>query len=148
MGERRTNCAIRAPAVRAALRSVTTSAGVVVDDLAHGIDLVVRGDDLFASTGRQILLARLLGRETPPAFLHHPLVMKAPTQKLSKSDGDSGVRDLRAAGWNPGHVIGHAAYRAGLITEPRDLTIADLPLLVRGRGQRDHPDRDGLSADS
>ncbi len=87
--------------LRDRLGNWTYQLAVVVDDLLHGIDLVVRGDDLFASTGRQILLAQLLGRESPPAFFHHGLVMQTPTQKLSKSDGASGVRDLRAAGWTP-----------------------------------------------
>ena len=31
--------------------------------------------------------------------------MKTPDQKLSKSDGDTGVRDLRAKGWTPADVI-------------------------------------------
>jgi glutamyl/glutaminyl-tRNA synthetase len=75
-----------------------------VDDFRQGIDLVVRGVDLLASTGRQIRLARLLGRDTPPAFLHHALIMKGPDQKLSKSDGDTGIRDLRARGWTPEQV--------------------------------------------
>src|SRR5690242_6519988 len=66
-----------------------------VDDFVQGVTLVIRGDDLLASTGRQIQLGRLLGRHTPPRFLHHALLMKTPTQKLSKSDGDSGVADLR-----------------------------------------------------
>jgi glutamyl/glutaminyl-tRNA synthetase len=79
-----------------------------VDDLVQGVTLVIRGDDLLASTGRQIQLARLLGRADPPQFLHHPLIMKSPRQKLSKSDGDSGVRDLRAAGWTPQQVIDRA----------------------------------------
>jgi glutamyl-tRNA synthetase/glutamyl-Q tRNA(Asp) synthetase len=70
-----------------------------VDDYQQQIDLVIRGEDLLASTGRQIRLARLLGRERPPAFLHHRLVMKTPEQKLSKSDGATGLRELRAAGW-------------------------------------------------
>jgi glutamyl-tRNA synthetase/glutamyl-Q tRNA(Asp) synthetase len=78
---------------------------VTVDDDEQGIDLVVRGTDLLDSTGRQIQLARLLGRAAPPSFLHHPLVMKGPGQKLSKSDGDTGVRALRAAGWTPAQVI-------------------------------------------
>jgi glutamyl/glutaminyl-tRNA synthetase len=78
---------------------------VAVDDWEQGINLVVRGEDLLDSTGRQIHLARLLGRESPPAFLHHALIMKSATQKLSKSDGDSGVRDLRAAGWSAEAVI-------------------------------------------
>jgi glutamyl-tRNA synthetase/glutamyl-Q tRNA(Asp) synthetase len=79
-----------------------------VDDWRQGIDLVVRGTDLIASTGRQIRLARLLGRERPPVFLHHPLIMKSPDQKLSKSDGDTGVRDLRARGLTAEEVIGKA----------------------------------------
>ena len=81
---------------------------VTVDDYVQGVTHVVRGDDLLASTGRQLQLARLLGREEPPQFLHHPLIMKTPTQKLSKSDGDTGVRDLRARGWTPAQVIAHA----------------------------------------
>ena len=75
-----------------------------VDDLRQGVDLVIRGIDLLPSTGRQIRLARLLGRGTPAAFLHHPLIMKSPEQKLSKSDGDTGVRELRARGWTAEQV--------------------------------------------
>jgi glutamyl-tRNA synthetase/glutamyl-Q tRNA(Asp) synthetase len=79
-----------------------------VDDLVQGVTLVVRGVDLLASTGRQILLARLLGRAEPPRFLHHSLIMKSPDQKLSKSDGDTGILELRAAGWTPAQVIERA----------------------------------------
>ena len=76
-----------------------------VDDFRQGIDLVVRGRDLLASTGRQIQIAGWLGRAEPAVFAHHELIMKSPTQKLSKSDGDTGVRDLRAAGWTPDQVL-------------------------------------------
>jgi glutamyl-tRNA synthetase/glutamyl-Q tRNA(Asp) synthetase len=116
--------------LRDRLGNWTYQFAVVADDLEMGIDLVARGDDLFASTGRQILLARLLGRDRPPAFLHHPLIMRTPTQKLSKSDGATGVRDLRAAGWTPVRVLGHAAHRGGLLAAPRDLDHDDLPALV------------------
>lgn len=75
-----------------------------VDDYRQGIDLVIRGEDLLPSTGRQIRLARLLGRERPATFRHHPLIMKSPDQKLSKSDGDTGIRDLRARGWTVAQV--------------------------------------------
>ncbi len=75
-----------------------------VDDVRQGIDLVIRGVDLLASTGRQIRIARLLGRGTPPEFRHHRLIMKAPGQKLSKSDGDTGIRDLRGNGWTAARV--------------------------------------------
>jgi glutamyl-tRNA synthetase/glutamyl-Q tRNA(Asp) synthetase len=89
-----------------------------VDDYQQGITLVVRGRDLLASTGRQIQLARLLGRSEPPAFLHHPLIMKSASQKLSKSDGDSGVRELRARGWSAGQVIAHVRELTDLPTVP------------------------------
>ena len=84
-----------------------------VDDHLQGITDVIRGVDLLSSTGRQILLARLIGRETPAVFAHHPLIMKSPTQKLSKSDRDTGIRDLRAAGWTASRVIATAAERIG-----------------------------------
>jgi glutamyl-tRNA synthetase/glutamyl-Q tRNA(Asp) synthetase len=84
-----------------------------VDDFRQGIDLVIRGVDLLASTGRQIRIARLLGRATAPEFRHHPLIMKSATQKLSKSDGDTGVRDLRARGWVAAEVIAAARAAAG-----------------------------------
>jgi glutamyl-Q tRNA(Asp) synthetase len=76
-----------------------------VDDHLQRITDVIRGVDLLSSTGRQIRLARLLGRTTPPRVWHHRLVMKSPEQKLSKSDGDTGVRDLRAAGWTADAVL-------------------------------------------
>jgi glutamyl-Q tRNA(Asp) synthetase len=90
-----------------------------VDDYVQGVTLVIRGDDLLASTGRQIQLARLLGRTEPAAFYHHPLVMKTAEQKLSKSDGDTGVRELRARGWTAPQVIGHAAALAGFLDVER-----------------------------
>lgn len=117
--------------IRDRLGNWTYQFAVAVDDLAQGVDLVIRGDDLFASTGRQNLLARLLGRPSPPVFLHHSLVMKSSTQKLSKSDGDTGVRDLRAEGWTPERVIGHAAHLAGLTGSTQALNAHDAPSLFR-----------------
>lgn len=78
---------------------------VAVDDWRQGIDLVIRGTDLLGSTGRQIKLARLLGREQPAVFVHHPLVMKSAGQKLSKSDHDTGIRDLRLMGRSAEEVL-------------------------------------------
>ena len=86
---------------------------VTADDHLQRITDVIRGVDLLASTGRQIRLARLVGRPTPPRFWHHPLVMKSPSQKLSKSDGDTGVRDLRAQGWSAEAVLAKARELSG-----------------------------------
>ncbi len=90
--------------IRDRLGNWTYQFAVSVDDFDQGIDLVIRGEDLLASTGRQIRIARLLGRETAATFLHHALLMKSPTQKLSKSDRDTGIRELRARGWTPAEV--------------------------------------------
>lgn len=81
---------------------------VAVDDLDQGVDLVIRGEDLLSSTGRQIRLARLLGREKAPRFLHHALVRKTDGAKLSKSAGDTAVRELREAGVSASEVIERA----------------------------------------
>jgi len=92
---------------------------VTVDDDRQGITTVIRGTDLLSSTGRQIRLARMLGRAEPPMFLHHPLIVKASGEKLSKSNRDTGVRDLRRAGLTPQDVIGRAAAAVGLIEGER-----------------------------
>ena len=103
---------------------------VTVDDTDQHIDLVIRGADLLASTGRQIRLARLLGRTVPPVFLHHPLLHGDTGVKLSKSNRDTGIRELRAQGLSPADVIGLAAARAGLIDRPRPVPAGDVSGLI------------------
>lgn len=100
--------------VRDRLGQWTYQFAVTVDDLEQGIDVVIRGEDLLSSTGRQRALARLLGRTRPLHFLHHSLIRHPDGAKLSKSAGDTGVRELRAAGLSAAEVIGRAAYVAGL----------------------------------
>jgi glutamyl-Q tRNA(Asp) synthetase len=56
---------------------------VVVDDADQGITHVVRGADLLASTPRQIWLQQQLRLPTP-SYLHHPIVIDAKGEKLSK----------------------------------------------------------------
>ena len=99
----------------------TYQCAVVVDDLRQGVDMIVRGDDLLASTGRQFLLRTLLGGGRQPLTLHHPLVTREDGAKLSKSAGDTGLADLRRAGWTPERVLGHAAWLGGLQHDARPL---------------------------
>ena len=94
--------------LRDRLGNWTYQYAVTVDDHLQQITDVIRGIDLLPSTGRQIRLARLLGRSAMPRFAHHGLVMKSVTEKLSKSDGDTGVRELRAAGWSAEAVLDRA----------------------------------------
>ncbi len=102
---------------------------VVVDDLRQGVDLVIRGEDLFQSTGRQLLLGRRLRRPTPPVFLHHPLIRKPGGQKLSKSSGDTGIRELRGGGVAAARVLGRAAFLTGLQASDVPVASADLAKL-------------------
>lgn len=104
---------------------------VVVDDLEQGIDVVIRGADLLESTGRQIRLARLLGRDRPPTFIHHPLLRHPDGNKLSKSAGDTGLRELRAAGHTPAEVLGAAAHQSGLQSTPDPIAADSLAALFR-----------------
>ena len=87
---------------------------VVVDDLRQGVDLVVRGEDLVESTGRQIRLGRMLGRAEPARFLHHPLILDDEGVKLSKTAASGPIAADREAGRRPEDVIGEAARRVGL----------------------------------
>ena len=102
---------------------------VVVDDLIHDVDVIIRGEDLLTSTGRQLQLASLLGRETAPLFLHHTLLVHADGSKLSKANRDTALRDLRADGATAAALLGEAAVRAGLLSAHRSLTALDVPAL-------------------
>jgi len=76
---------------------------VVVDDALQGVSEIVRGQDLFHATSVHRLLQALLGLPEP-AYRHHALVRDADGRKLSKSDGSTGLRELRAAGASPAGI--------------------------------------------
>ena len=69
---------------------------VVVDDAASGVDQVVRGDDLLASSPRQAYLAALLGHPQP-VYAHVPLALNAQGKRLAKRDGAVTLAELGAA---------------------------------------------------
>jgi glutamyl-tRNA synthetase/glutamyl-Q tRNA(Asp) synthetase len=99
---------------------------VVVDDLRQGVDLVVRGRDLLASTPDQIRLGRLLGRDVAATFAHHSLVRHPDGRKLSKADGDTSVRESRAAGRPAAELVGEAAAAVGLIYAARPIEATEV----------------------
>lgn len=68
---------------------------VVVDDDAQGVEEVVRGDDLLASTPRQVHLARALGLAVP-RYLHVPLVLGPDGARLAKRHGSVTLADAAA----------------------------------------------------
>jgi glutamyl-tRNA synthetase len=72
----------------------------LLDDLHFGVDLIVRGQDLFPSTLAQLDLTRILGKEefAKTTFYHHPLLKGPDQSKLSKSAGAYSIRQLRQYG--------------------------------------------------
>jgi glutamyl-Q tRNA(Asp) synthetase len=73
---------------------------VVVDDAFQGVNLVTRGNDLFAATHVQRLLQSLLGLPMP-TYAHHELILDEQGRKFSKRDRAVTLRDLRASGETP-----------------------------------------------
>ncbi|MCR8561491.1 hypothetical protein KXD93_27805 [Mucilaginibacter sp. BJC16-A38] len=78
----------------------------VVDDLFYGVDLIVRGEDLWPSTLAQQELAMLLGKPqfSEIVFYRHPLLTEE-GNKLSKSAGATSVRYLRESGKTPADIF-------------------------------------------
>ncbi len=78
----------------------------IVDDVYFGIDLVVRGYDLWPSTLVQLYMASLLKEESflNTTFYHHPLLLDVHQRKLSKSAGDTSVHFLRQQGFSAEEV--------------------------------------------
>jgi glutamyl-Q tRNA(Asp) synthetase len=76
---------------------------VVIDDALQGVTDVVRGQDLFWSTGVHRLLQRLLGLRSP-RYRHHRLILDAAGRKLSKSTAATGLRELRSQGATPADI--------------------------------------------
>jgi len=87
---------------------------VVVDDARQGIDQVVRGDDLLASTPRQMLLYDRLKLGPQPTYTHLPLVLGEDGRRLAKRHGDSRLTHYREQGVLPERVIGLLGEWCGL----------------------------------
>ena len=85
---------------------------VVVDDAAMGIDQVIRGADLVASTPRQILLYQALGRSSP-TFGHVPLAVDADGRRLAKRDNALKLGTLRESGVDPRSLVGSLIQSCG-----------------------------------
>ena len=89
--------------------SPTYMLAVTVDDVAMGITHVIRGNDLVASTARQILLREAFGVEEMPVFAHLPLLVSTEGKPLSKRWGDVSVTAYREQGFLPEAMVNYLA---------------------------------------
>lgn len=97
---------------------------VVVDDIAMGVNEVVRGCDLLLSSAQQIYLYQLFN-QTPPEYAHVPLICNLSGQRLSKRDKglDMGCLKLK---YTPEQILGLLAYTAGIIDRNEPVSASDL----------------------
>ncbi|MBS1527008.1 MAG: tRNA glutamyl-Q synthetase [Bacteroidetes bacterium] len=102
----------------------------LIDDLHFGIDLVVRGQDLWHSTLAQLYLSQKLGADFDKVtFYHHPLI-EISGKKLSKSAGDTSIKYLRESGKKPAEIYSELA---GMLGKSRQISNwAELAGLVNG----------------
>jgi glutamyl-tRNA synthetase/glutamyl-Q tRNA(Asp) synthetase len=118
--------------IRDRLRQWTYQFAVVIDDLEQEINLIIRGEDLLSSTGRQLALREILSAGAPcPTFAHHPLITDKQGHKLSKRLLSESIRSLRQKGKTADDIRGVVANLAGLTATDRPITLAEIPGLIR-----------------
>lgn len=99
---------------------------VVIDDLEQQINLIIRGQDLLSSTGRQLAMRALIdSKSSVPLFAHHPLLLDEDGQKLAKRRSSEAISYLRRIGLSADEVRGLAAYMGGLIPDRRSISVKD-----------------------
>ncbi|MGB0525548.1 MAG: glutamate--tRNA ligase family protein [Flammeovirgaceae bacterium] len=88
----------------------------LVDDLHYGINFIVRGDDLMDSTAAQIWLATILNADSflESTFCHHPLVLEARGQKMSKSHQSLSLQTLQEKWHHPTKIYQLFAQLTGM----------------------------------
>jgi glutamyl-tRNA synthetase len=90
-------------------RTPTYLLAAAVDDWKMEITHVLRGEDLFSSTPRQILLLQALGVGELPRYAHLPLLLGPDRQPLSKRHGSVAVEWFRDHGYLPDAMVNYLA---------------------------------------
>jgi glutamyl-Q tRNA(Asp) synthetase len=85
------------------------SPGAIWDDAAQGVELVTRGQDLFAATHIHRLLQALLGLPVP-VWRHHRLLLDAQGRRFAKRDRAPTLAALRAAGRSAAEIRALAGF--------------------------------------
>jgi glutamyl-tRNA synthetase len=80
-----------------------------VDDWKMRITHVLRGEDLFSSTPRQMLLLQAVGADVLPEYAHLPLLLGPDRQPLSKRHGSVAVEWFRDHGYLPEAMVNYLA---------------------------------------
>ncbi len=101
---------------------------VVSDDIAMGINCILRGDDHLSNTPKQILLYEALGA-TLPTFAHVPMILGPDGKRLSKRHGATSVEAYRDQGILPEALFNFLALLGWSAGDDRE--VMDPPELVQ-----------------
>ena len=96
-----------------------------IDELALGINEVVRGQDLVSVCSAQNAVIASLGMASP-RYGHVPLLCDSSGQKLSKRDHATGLSSLRDRGEAAAQVIGQLAASLGLVSSTCAISAEEL----------------------
>lgn len=115
-----------------------------VDDYLHGVNQIVRGNDLLSSSPRQVFLrnaiecildknfeyhsssAQINNVAQNMQFVHVPLLTDESGRRLAKRDRDLTIRRLRENNVGPERIIGYFAYILELTEECEPITLEEL----------------------
>nr|WP_273398957.1 tRNA glutamyl-Q(34) synthetase GluQRS [Bifidobacterium indicum] len=113
--------------IRRADGLVSYQLAVTVDDLAMGVNQIVRGRDLLRSTAIQTWIRSHLRMDAQPVqYAHLPLIDGADGRRMSKRFGSPDMQTLREQGWTARQVIGVCGWLLGLLDHPRPANAQEL----------------------
>ncbi|MDP1784347.1 MAG: glutamate--tRNA ligase family protein, partial [Sulfuricurvum sp.] len=72
-----------------------------VDDMLSDISLIIRGEDHFSNTPKQIAIHQALGYDKNLEYAHLPIILNDEGKKMSKRDDASSVKWLLEEGFLP-----------------------------------------------
>ena len=99
---------------------------VTVDDLAMGVNQIVRGRDLLRSTAIQMWIRNHLHPHAPVQYAHLPLIDGVDGRRMSKRFGSPDLGSLRRDGWTARQVLGVCGWLLGLLDRPRPASAQEL----------------------
>ncbi|XP_065358917.1 nondiscriminating glutamyl-tRNA synthetase EARS2, mitochondrial [Calliphora vicina] len=117
----------------------------VVDDHLMAVTHVFRGVEWQISTTKHLLLYKAFGWQ-PPKFGHLPLLVNADGTKLSKRQGDIGIKHFRDKGYFPTSLVNYVVSAGGgfpheQFSKPKVYSMSELSEKFNIEKVNSHPSR-------
>jgi glutamyl-tRNA synthetase len=78
-----------------------------IDDMLGDISLVIRGEDHFSNTAKQITIRQALNYDKNIEYAHLPIILNEDGKKMSKRDSASSLKWLLEQGFIPDAIINY-----------------------------------------